>query len=125
MSFAIKERANRVKMDTPTSQLSPIKMNQPATPGHKRGIKRTFSKRKSPHNQQIHQPQQQQQYSQELSDSDSDIPTDFIDNMLEEGLKEGLVKSTVPGSSHEERKKIVLKKREQDYFEMLPERKSH
>lgn len=112
-------------MDKPSGQLSPIKMSQPAapsTPCHKRGIKRTFKQRKSPHNQQIHQQQQQQQqYFDDLSDSDSDIPTDYIDNMLEEGLKESLGKSALP--SHEERKKIVLKKREQDYFEMLPESK--
>ncbi|XP_015793402.1 microprocessor complex subunit DGCR8-like [Tetranychus urticae] len=49
-------------------------------------------------------------------DSDSDIPLETIDDMLEESLKKG---SAGPG--HEERKKIVLKKRDKDYFEMLPE----
>ena len=106
-------------MDNANNHPPHIKMNQPATPNHKRGIKRTFKQRKSPHNQQIHQ--QQQQYFDDLSDSDSDIPTDYIDNMLEEGLRESQGKNQLP--SHEERKKIVLKKREQDYFEMLPESK--
>lgn len=112
-------KAVQIKMDNSNTPPQHIKMSQPATPCHKRGIKRTFKQRKSPHNQQIHQ--QQQQYFDDLSDSESDIPTDYIDNMLEEGLRESLDKSALP--SHEERKKIVLKKREQDYFEMLPESK--
>ena len=98
------------------------------TPTLIRKNKRPFKQRKIQHNQQIHQQQQQQQqeYYDDLSDlsdlsdnSDSDIPLDYIDDMLEESLNERLIKNPKP--SHEERKKIVLKKREQDYFEMLPE----
>ncbi|XP_015793480.1 microprocessor complex subunit DGCR8 [Tetranychus urticae] len=60
---------------------------------------------------------------EQYHDSDSDIPLDTIDDMLEESLKKVSADSRHlhSGPGHEERKKIVLKKRDKDYFEMLPE----
>ncbi|CAG2160726.1 unnamed protein product [Oppiella nova] len=79
-------------------------------------------------------------YKEDSMDSDSDIPVDDIDNMLEEGMDAYQRPAVNSGSNesmsrkrkfdemklklnapHEERKKIVLKKRDQDYFEVLPE----
>ena len=111
-----------LKKDDQLPGHSPIvkQLNQP--PINKKNGKRPFKQKKTYHNQQIHSQQQQQHYDDLSDSSESDIPLDDIDDMLEEGLKESLIDKTdgqLP--SHEERKKIVLKKREQDYFEMLPE----
>ncbi|XP_074601554.1 microprocessor complex subunit partner of drosha isoform X2 [Brevipalpus obovatus] len=65
------------------------------------------------------------------SDSEDDknleynIPLDDLDEMLEEGLLKNLERKEASSSDAlpipEERTKTVLKKREQDYFEILPE----
>ncbi|XP_054166715.1 microprocessor complex subunit DGCR8-like [Oppia nitens] len=70
------------------------------------------------------------------SESDSDIGNELVDCLLEEGLDSyksstsemnGNRKRKVDemklklNAPHEERKKVVLKKRDQDYFEVLPE----